>query len=334
MARERSTYIGSHDSVAILGLHPYMTALDVFAAKARGYLAEDNPEFLRGRVVEPGLLDEIARRDGRAVLGRGIFLEDTELPFLGGTVDAMSGTHLYEVTTATWHTRNEWGEDGDPAGPRAYKWAQVQHFMAIRQEAHPIETAEIVLFIVDSGEMRRYPVFPDPDFQTALRDAADEWWNTHILLDVVPDIDKDDIGDRPEQVDEALKHVFRTDDGGTLEPTPDLVKLAWDYDDAREDLKFAEARKKEIGARLKAALGHHAKMQAEGIKVSWTTRKGTVDTDWQAAFMDLSRRARLPPEEIERIRSSYQDVKSGFRALTVRVDNEKRPTTEADDGQP
>ena len=245
----------------------------------------------------------------------------------------MCGTHLYEVTSTTSRNLEEWGEHGDPSGPRAYKWAQVQHFMSIKQPKR-IETAEIVLFIVDSGEMRRYPVFPEPDFQASIREAAEEFWNAHIVLDVCPDLDEDEIGERPKQVDEALRHVYRTEDGSLLDPTPDLVKLAWDYDDAREDLKFAEARKTEIGARLKAALGHHAKMQADGVKVSWTSRKGSVDTDWQAAFLDLSRKLNVPAEEVERIRSSYQDVKAGFRALTVKVDNNKRPTLEGDDGQP
>lgn len=331
--RDRRTYIGSHDSVAILGLHPYMTALDVFAAKARGFVSGDRAEFMRGRIVEPGLIDEVVRQDGRALVERQVLLEDEVYPFLAGTADALCGTHLYEVTSTTTRSLHEWGEDGDPTGPRVYKWAQVQHFMAL-QQGRKIETAEIVLFVVDSGELRRYPVVPDAEFQAALIEASVDFWQSHVVLDVPPDIDENDIAERPERVDEALKHVYAADDDSDLRPTPELVKLAWDYDDAREDLKFAEARKTEVGARLKAALGHHARMHADGVRVSWTTRKGRVDTDWQAAFLDLSRRLNVPDEEVERIRSSYQDVKSGFRALTVRVDAEKRPTTEVDDGQP
>jgi predicted phage-related endonuclease len=323
MTRDRSTYLGSHDTVAILGLHPYKTPVDVWIEKTRGHVDEDKDIFVRGRVIEPGLITHLAQLDGRAIIERNIHIEREDFPFLGATVDAIADRHIYEVTTCSTSSLDAWGEDGDEHGAAIYKWAQTQHHLAL-DDGRRADTAEIALFVADTGKIRRYPVVPDISFQSRLLDAAERFWVDHVITGLAPDVDEEAILADAKRANDMLSRLFDTATDTVLEVDDSLEALARAYAEAKDHVDAAEANKDAISAGIKAALREAKGAKGRGVSISWAQHKGKSETDHAALAGELARKFSMSDEDFAALKASFTHQRPGYRVLRVTAKKEAK----------
>lgn len=116
----RSTGIGSSEAAAACGVSSYSTPLEVYARKV-GQLDEkqDNDAMRLGRLLEPIVAQEFARRSGIGIAQYPVgMLRSADLPCMLATPDAVleSGELLECKTTSGWRAKSL-GEQGSDAIP-------------------------------------------------------------------------------------------------------------------------------------------------------------------------------------------------------------------------
>lgn len=128
---ERRTGIGGSDVAAIMGVSPWRTPLQVYEEKVGLADEQEESEAMRwGRVLEPVVVAEFARRQGVEVVpGGDQVVRHRDMPWMLATVDGLVGTDQgLEAKTA--RSAQGWGDvDGDDV-PMPYM-LQVQHYMIV-----------------------------------------------------------------------------------------------------------------------------------------------------------------------------------------------------------
>jgi predicted phage-related endonuclease len=316
----RGTYIGGHDAVAIDGSHPFLTIVDVWA-KLTGRDKRDismEPPIVRGRIVEPGLLDEVERRTG-AKLVRDVWCADDVVPYFGGTLDAIADRTMIEVTSGVSMFIDGWGPSGDPDGVCNYKYLQVQWYFGLPVAKH-IDVATVYLFVADTGEFRSYPVERNQAVIDRLRSQSEAFYMEHVAGKKPISVDWSTV--KPEAYERALGFMY-SGRVGASPLTTEMAEAARAFDVARAAAKEAEDAKARARNDLIALLRDTEKASGDvdgtRITVSYTKRAGTPTTDTEGLIGDLARRAKLSDVELGDIRRSFTSTPEGYRALLVKV---------------
>ena len=109
---ERRKFIGGSDSAKALGISKWGGPLDVyFDKRGESEPLDDNPAMYWGRVLEPIVRDEYARRSGQCITyGEGI-LRSEAYPFMGANLDGRGADgRVVEIKTA--RSADGWGDEG------------------------------------------------------------------------------------------------------------------------------------------------------------------------------------------------------------------------------
>lgn len=123
--------VGGSDAAAVCGLSRYSSPLDVWLLKTgRKPATPDNEAMHWGRLLEPVVREEFARRIGLIVKECPYILQSREHPFAIANIDGVivekDGTKaVLEIKTTNSFTTAKDIEDGLPA-----EWfCQVQHYL-------------------------------------------------------------------------------------------------------------------------------------------------------------------------------------------------------------
>src|SRR4051794_24106075 len=103
-APDRSTYIGSSDAPAIVGVSSYgRTALDVWDEKlGQGPPDSWNSAMRWGDRLEPLILEAYEEQTGRKVDRRKRFHPHPRHAFIGATVDGLAKDRIVEAKFTPW----------------------------------------------------------------------------------------------------------------------------------------------------------------------------------------------------------------------------------------
>lgn len=311
----RVGYCGASDIAAIIGVDPFRTGLDVWAA-ATGRLVNADPstEMEAGNDHESGVIAGYRRRVTRLGLvlavehpGPGTLLSPRD-PRRGATPDAIAtharyGPIVAEAKYVGEHGAHAWGdEDAGTDGVPEHVVCQV-HWQTLTVREVFGWAAPVAHVAADLGTDRRvYEVEIDETVIEALLDAFASWWRTHVELDEMPEPSERDLA--------TLGRVFARPDRGLLTDVPHEVEmLAAEYDVAREAVRLAEAERDRVAAQLCGMLGHVEGYRGPWGKASWAPRTRTK-IDWYAVAKELAPCAEL----IERYTTTTTN-----RVLDVRV---------------
>lgn len=314
----RGSYIGGHDVVAIMGLHPFSTAGDVYAHMVLGRKEDISarPAVRRGRIIEPGLIAEIAKDKGLTVR-QNLFVLDDEVPYLGGTVDAIDEGRrlLLEVTTTHSRNRASWGPTGtDDAS--TYKWMQAQFYLGLLGW----DEALIACFVTDTDELLEYPVRAKPGAIEEMRDAAERFYLEHVGPKVPPD---PSVLAKGSDANALLEALYAKENGSAVEATADMVNAAFAYDAARQREKEAIEAKDAAAAVIKAGLGDASTSKWDGGRVQWTSSKLKPSVDYQAVTETLAQRLGLASPELAKVLGEHTKTRDSSRALRVFLNKKK-----------
>ena len=319
--KQRGTYIGGHCATAIMGLHPYREAGDVFAAMVHGYLPDisNNPKVRRGLICEPGLLDRV--EEERGPIKRDLHVVGANNLF-AGTLDCVeSKSGIIHDVTVTDRTSHAWA-----SGLAEYKVLQLQWYMGIIEDCaycvsknglvfdgwpYPIvDHAFLTVFYADTGDIVEHRVEKDHDFIARAKDEVETFLDKNIQEKIPPENVSDDVA----------KLVYPVDNGEDIEVSEEFISAAEQYAAARDLSKQWSESKKDCSAILKSYLGNASAARWDSPEgenyVTWKNSKGRISIDFQEMAKDLSDKLELGfPELCER----YKKERPGARTLRVKI---------------
>ena len=177
--------IGGSDAAAVCGLNRWRGPLDVYLDKtSTDYDEQDNESMYWGRVMEPVLRTEFAKRTGLKVDEVPIMFSCQEYPFMLANIDGIvheadGSTSLLEIKTANGFAAKDW----DNGLPQEY-YIQIQHYLFVCN----LNKAYIAVLI--GGNDFRYEAIErdEETIQTIIAMEAN-FWRNHVLGMNPPDAD-------------------------------------------------------------------------------------------------------------------------------------------------
>lgn len=245
---DRKQRITGTDAAAIVGLHPYRTALDVYLDKLG--LAPERPmteAMAWGLRLEGPILDAYAERTGREIVDTQRYEHHPARPWQAATVDAVTRCgRLVEVKTIGIRSGqlDELGEPGTDEVPTSWL-IQVQHQLAVT--GHDLAD---VAALVGGQELRLYHLERNDKLIAKLTDAQARFREEHLLTETPPDPARASDAD-------AYQWLYPDREGGILWSDNRVLELLSLYEQLGESARHAERRRKEVKAELLAHLGPH-----------------------------------------------------------------------------
>lgn len=237
----RKRGIGGSESAAILGVHPWLSAIELFAQKC-GFSdsSDDNVRLRCGSFLESFVRKEYERETGNAVFyskARCECLTHPQIPEMLANVDGFTrlGGHdrIVEIKTVSGRGAAAWRD-----GPPLYVQVQVQHYM----EVCDVDSADVVA-LVDMGDLKIWTLERDPVFANEkLIPAVRKFWK-RVLDQEPPPADTSDSAYR------GLMALYPEPNGETLSD-PEALMTALEYQAQKE----VEAEAKRASKGLKNLL--------------------------------------------------------------------------------
>jgi putative phage-type endonuclease len=167
---ERSSYIGASEVAAVIGASPWQTPVEKWQEKTgRIGTTEGNEAMEWGLLLEPLILAEYERRQGVTVERRQEFSRHPIYPFMGATLDGVTGSKLVEVKTTSAFAK-DFGDEDDDAIPDHYR-VQVHAQMAVTGLAQ----ADLVV-LIGGQRLKIYPVERHDPLVNLIEDRCSEFW--------------------------------------------------------------------------------------------------------------------------------------------------------------
>ncbi|MCS6500748.1 YqaJ viral recombinase family protein [Burkholderia thailandensis] len=297
----RKNGIGGSDAAAAVGLHPYMSALELWLDKtgrAEGMPRPDpddttSPTYW-GTLLEPIVAASYTKQTGNRVRRVNAVLRHPAIPWMLANVDrevvGCGDVQLLECKTA-----GEFGARLWRAGVPDYVQIQVQHQLAVtgKQAAH-------VAVLLCGQALEVFLIGRDDGLIARLIELEARFWK-YVETDTPPPADGSESADR------ALRHLY-PGHGGTVDFTGD-VRLSSVFADLVAVRAEIEARQT-IEAQLKQTIQH---AMGEATRAMFETGEVSFKRSKDSSTVDLKRLLVDHPE----FETRYAIPKSGSRRFLV-----------------
>lgn len=294
--------IGSSDAAAAVGLHPYKSQLQLWMEKTRrdGNLPVINPNddtspMYWGTLLEPIVAAHYTRRTGHRVRRINAVLQHPELPWMLANIDReVTGAvdvQILECKTAGINGARLW-RDGVPE----YVQLQVMHQLAVTGK----QAADVAV-LLGGQDLQVFRMERDEEMIAQLISLERQFWG-YVERDEEPP------ADGSESADLALRSLYPSDSGNTLDLSQDLEMSAAFSDllSIRETLATHSALEAQIKQAIQQRMGDAARARFEMGEVSWKRSKDGVSLDT----------AQLQKDQPELLQA-YAVVRPGSRRFLV-----------------
>ncbi len=290
----RRSGIGGSDAAASLGLSFWKSPIELWEEKVLGKTQpkQDSEPMRWGRLLEPVIRDEFAKRTGYEVSVCRSMLQAPQWPWMQANLDGLieitgRGIGVFEVKTAAAFKDSEWGsnDDSQPRCPDAYA-LQVAHYLAVTG----LEYA-VICVLIGGNKLRWLTVERDVEFINSLVELERRFWQ-YVLTRMAPPVDGSTA------CAEMLSRKFPKSNNVSplILPTgaDDWIQQYWQ---AKAEEDAAGDRKRLAENRLKEVMGEHEKaVSPGGCQVSWKTV--------QSCRIDTARLKKEEPAILERYAST------------------------------
>lgn len=271
---DRSTFLGATDVVAICGLSPFASPLDVWLEKTgqRGQ-KPDNPTLRRGRLLEP-VVAQLYSEYEQAELVPVERLHMAGRPYLAASPDRLrvEPAILVEIKTHRAYIRDQYGDPWTDAVPE-HILGQITWQMHVPRHASPalvLEPYGHVAAWFDATEFGIWRVEYDEDIAERMEARADAFWHDCVLADVPPQ----SIG-HPAEL-EALRQVYPRSTEVVVQADETTEMAVAHLRRARRELAEAEERVTRWTAIVQQAMGNAAALDSGEGQITWRTSKPIV----------------------------------------------------------
>lgn len=312
---QRQAGIGGSDVAAILGIHPYKTALDVWREKVEpvGDDGQSEPAYW-GQVLEDVVAREWATRSGRPIQRVTSQIRSVDVPWMVANIDraiVQPGTRarldkdgrlqgadaILECKTASAFLSKDWGREEDEEAIPVHYAAQGMWYLAVT-ELQRVEYAVLIggqKFVTKTMERDDHTI-------AILFERCRAFWVDHVQTRTPP---------APQTVGDVLS-LFPTDDGATIEADAELLDAYNNATALRAEIKALEATLEETESLLKRRLLSASTLAVDGLSlITWKAAKPSMKTDWQAVAQDLG--AILGGPAFDEIAATRTESKPGSR---------------------
>lgn len=234
---DRSTYLGSSDISAILGLSPWKTPVDCYFEKL-GMPRPIDPDkerlFKRGKRLEPIVLDMLEDERGIKIMRRGARYRDPVYPWMAAEIDAeaiVDGEHVnIEVKTVHPFATAQFGEEGTDEIPIGYACQGAFGQMVTGRQR------TLFAALVGTDNLSTYWLDRDEETIGGIRRKAVDFWSNHVLARVPPE----------PIVLEDVHRLLRRDAEIVAEAPPEIATLIEEFNAAKQMAKSYEGRADEL----------------------------------------------------------------------------------------
>ena len=266
----------------ILGVSPWASPRSVWLDMTQGREPEPaTAPMLRGTFLEDGMLDWFEHDHPELdSLGRQTAVTQEDMPWALATLDgryyhlAEGQEIIVEVKTAS--RLDDWqGEDGGLVVP-AYYEAQVRFQLALASEAHHA----ILVLLTPFLEKVELVIERDDELDGAVLEAA--WqWHHDLEAGIVPELD-----------DSVATYEAVRREHPDIDPDAEVEldhNIAYEWLEARADLKHIEARERGAKTALLDAMGNAKTATYSGRKIATRTpgARGSVTLRAAAKLTDI-----------------------------------------------
>ena len=313
---ERRKGLGGTDSPRVLGLSHWGGPYEVYCEKL-GLVTRpfDRPETRCGRWMEPHIATLYAEKF-ECKLVKGEFFKSPKTDWLLASPDYFiqgQPVGLDCKLVLSEQSAQRWGAEGTDEMPQEY-WAQAAHYLV----AMPNIDHWIMAPMID-GEVRRYVVRRDAQYEEMLLDGCERFWRDHVVAGVEPTPTPNGVA-REYMLARWPKNngqMLTTMDDATREVIADLLA-------ARKEIKPLKDRAEAATLFLQTIIGSYDGLQIDDDnKITWRKSKDGEEVDWQGAMREILTHFKLTDKQISeasKIIDKYRVPKEGSRRFLVGVE--------------
>ena len=295
----RKLGIGSSDICILAGLTPWGSPYQVWAEKTGLAPGEEPTEAMtRGNILEAPVADWWAASTGKRIRRRHAIVRHPDYDWATASLDreVVGEDTILEVKT----TSQRW--DGD--SPPDHVVAQVVWALGVsgRKAAH-------VAALTGDLQLRRWDIFPDPDYFADLLAIGEAAWRG-ICDRVPPAIDGSEA--TAQALARSWRHPLAVDKVPLAQSDPAFDAIAAALWIAEGEYKEAEARLGTARNAARAVIGDGAGFEGPWGKVSWTSNRDSERVDWEAVARDLGL---ADPAALEEARRKHTSIRHGSPVL-------------------
>ncbi len=312
---DRSTYIGSSDASAIVGVSPFKSNFQLYQEKIGEVFEVDKDKekiFARGKKFEPIILEMLIEELGSRghdveVIDRNERKRDPEFHFLASESDAVlrvDGEIISaEAKSVNGFAAKSWGKEETDDFPIYYQ-CQTLHDLMVKGRKKCVVAA-----LIGTDDLRIYWIDRDDELIAGIRQKEIEFW------------DRVQRRDPPEPTTlNDINWLYKTDSGKSLEADAELLTLYAELSNLKADHKAIETTVETLTTRIKARMEDAALVMHNGQKlITWKTNKAGVKTDWKEAFYALvGESVGLGKADIDLIIENHTTTKTGARPFLLK----------------
>ncbi|SNR98757.1 putative phage-type endonuclease [Methylobacillus rhizosphaerae] len=283
---DRTKFIGGSDVAAILGISPWKSIVDLYLDKITPRVCDGRNMAAkrRGSRLEPYILDMIREEHGLEIVAHNKQYQDSELSFLACEIDfeyfdnETGKIENGEIKTVHPFKAKEWGDQGTDSLPIHYV-AQNQHGIGI------MKRDRCRVFALIGDELKSYVVERDDETIQALREHCSNFWNNHVLPQIMPPLDY-----KHKDIIETLKRLYPGTDGTVLEASAMHEHWRAVYETAKDMVNKYEGILDGARAHLLSEMGQSSAIRFEDGKAftrKVINKKGYVVEHAASQYVDF-----------------------------------------------
>ncbi len=301
--KERQSGFGGSDAATVLGVNPFMTALELYESKIYEIteVGEPTPQQERGNVLEPVAADRYVLKTGREIVERKQ-KRHPDFPFMIGNVDreiiggdGVDSPGILEIKCPGLQIMAK----VKAHGLEDYMMVQLQHYLAV----YGYSWGSFSLFNAERMDLIWFDLEADQDFISTLMEKEEAFWFDHIYQKIPPPVDPDvEIINIPQVEGEVM-----TVDGDEWRDAARDLQEAVELKKAAMEL---EKYSKGILQELMDDLGADAVDIPDLARLYYRTHDGR--TSWKNTAEKLAQYAGLPISEFLEAGKPYRSFRSYF----------------------
>jgi len=273
--RQRRQGIGASDAAAILGVHPYKTAFDVWLEKT-GQVKDRPPTkpMEWGLRLEDAIAQKYSDETGRKLWKPDRIYRHPEHDFICCTPDRLvigeNGvpTMGLELKTADSHVEWKWGELGTDDVPREYI-VQCAASMAVLG----FDQWDVAV-LIGGNDDRIYTIRRDSGFERLLISRLSEWWERYVVKDEMPPTDHGDLAT-------AWLYERHPEKGPRINADEHAQTVGDRLVRVKREIKELEVTETSLRNQLIFACGDAAGIDGHGWRALWCGGNKKSETNWQ-----------------------------------------------------
>ncbi len=296
----RRHLITATDISAILGLHPYKSAREVYMEK-KGLAKEvvPNQAMETGTHLEPAIASWFEKTTGKPCIETGLHIKDD---IFGATPDRLIGdTELLECKYAGANASQNFGSGDDEVPAHYLLQVQWQLFVTGRKVGY-------LQVLSAKGFNDPYQFIADPDLHERMAFQARKFMGEYVNNDNPPPISGSYADTK------ALKEEFPTDNGSQ-------IRASYEMEETIHQLEVLLAQESALGKDIQkckneimAFMKDAQIMECDKGKFTWKTTKDRTMVNWEAVAREIATIAGKPVDEFL---PAHTRVEPGYRRFTT-----------------